>query len=111
MRPLIGPVHDVLIGPFEIKCINEGFAQPLVLEFFASRVEEPALRARGCIVGDDVALDASFADSRKVVARCPGARGEFLPEPVASCGENLAVNFAIDDIYLSVDIKILLTVV
>src|SRR5262245_19517875 len=101
MRPLIGPVHDVLIGPFEIECINEGFAQAFVLKFLPSRVEEPALRARRRIVGDDVALDAPFADSRKVVARYPRARGKFLPEQVASGGETLEGNFAIAVIFIA----------
>src|SRR2546430_17494581 len=36
MRPLIGPVHDHLVGPFEIESVDEGLAQALVLEFLPS---------------------------------------------------------------------------
>ena len=50
MRPFIGPVHDLLVGPFEIERIDEGLAQALVLEFLPARVEEPALRARWRVV-------------------------------------------------------------
>ena len=50
MRPLIGPVHDHLVGPFEIESVDEGLAQALVLEFLPSGVEEPALGARRRIV-------------------------------------------------------------
>ena len=80
MGPLIGPVHDLLVGPFEIECIDKGLPQTLILQFFPSRIEEPTLRARRGVVWNDIALDAPLADRREVVARCPGARGEFLPE-------------------------------
>src|SRR5947208_14660685 len=108
MGPLIGPVHDVLVGPFEIECIDEGLAQTLVLESFPSGIEEPTLRARGRIIGDYVALDAPLADRRQVVAGCPGARGEFLPEQIAFGGEPLEGNFAIAVIFIAHDIEIIL---
>ena len=73
MRPLIGPVHDHLVGPFEVECIDEGLAQTLVLEYLPSRVEEPALRARRRIVWNHIALDATVAEGRKVVACRPDA--------------------------------------
>src|SRR5262249_59917303 len=57
MGPLIGPVHDLLVGPFEIEGIDERFAQPLVLELFTPGIEEPALRARRRIVVDYVTLN------------------------------------------------------
>src|SRR5262245_37012027 len=108
MRPLIRAVHNVLIGPFEIECIDEGFAQAPVLEFLASRVEEPALCARRGIIGHDVAPDSPFADSRKVVARCPRARGKLLPEKVASGGETLEGNFAIAVVLITQNIEVVL---
>src|SRR5262245_52490139 len=108
MGPLIGVVHDLLVGPFEIEGIDKGFAQALVLEFLPPRVEEPTLRTRRRIVGDDVALDIPLADRRKVVARRPGARGEFLPEQIASSGEPLEGNFAIAVIFIAQDIEIVL---
>src|SRR5262245_57658847 len=108
MGPLIGPVHDHLVGPFEIECIDEGLPQMPVLEFLPSRVEEPTLRARGGIVWNDIALDAPLANRRKVVARCPGARGEFLPEQITSGSEPLEGNFAIAVIFIAQDIEIVL---
>ena len=65
MGPLIGPVHDLLVGPFEIECIDEGFAQTLILQFFPSRIEEPTLRARGGVVWNNIALDVPLAIAGK----------------------------------------------
>src|SRR5262249_3771223 len=101
MVSLIGSVHDVLVGPFEIKRIDEGLAQALILEFCSSRVKEPALRARRRIIADDLTLDVPLADRREVVARCPRARGEFLPEQIAFSGEPLEGNFAIAIIFIA----------
>src|SRR5262252_5000371 len=108
MRPLIGPVHDLLVGPFEIECIDEGLPQTLSLQFFPSRIEEPTLRARGGIVWNNIALDVPLADRRKVVARCPGARGKFFPEQIASGSEPLEGNFAIAVIFVAQHIEIVL---
>src|SRR5262247_628336 len=108
MRPFIGPVHDLLVGPFEIECIDEGFPQTLILQFFPSRIEEPTLRARRGIVWNDIALDAPIANRREVVARCPGARGELLPEQITSGSEPLEGNFAIAVIFVAQDIEIVL---
>src|SRR5262249_1168064 len=71
-------------------------------------IEEPTLRARRCIVRNDIALDAPLADRREVVARCPGARGEFLPEQIAFGSEPLEGNFAIAVIFIAHDIEIVL---
>src|SRR5262249_31523946 len=108
MGPLIGPVHDLLVGPFEVECIDEGFPQTLILQFFPSRIEEPTLRARRGIVWTDVALAAPRGNRREVVARCPGARGEFLPEQIASGSEPLEGNFAIAVIFVAHNVKIVL---
>ena len=95
MRPFIGPVHDLLVGPFEIECIDEGLPQMLILQFFPSRIEEPTLRARGGIVWNNIALDVPLADRREVVACRPSPRGKFFPEQIASGSEPLEGNFAI----------------
>jgi hypothetical protein len=87
MGPVIGPVHDRLVGPLEVERQNERLAQALVLELLAPGVEEPALRAGRRVVGQHVALDAAVADRRKVVARGPDTRGEFLPEQIVAPGE------------------------
>src|SRR2546430_15049077 len=108
MGAFVTPVHQGLVGPFEIERIDEGFTQPLILELLASRVEEPALRAGGRVIGDGVALDTALADRREVVARCPGARGEFLPEQIAFGGEPLEGNFAIAVIFIAQDVEIIL---
>src|SRR5262249_47493590 len=108
MSPLIGPVHDLLVGPFEIECIDEGLPQTLILQFFPSRIEKPTLRARRGIVWNNIALDAPLADRREVVARRPGARGEFLPEQIASGSKSLEGNFAIAVIFVAHNVKIVL---
>src|SRR5262245_54810552 len=108
MRPFIGPVHDLLVGPFEIERINKGFAQARVLKLVAAGIEEPALRTRGGIVWNHIALDATVPKGRKVVACRPGARGEFLPEQIASGSESLEGNFAIAVIFIAHDVEIVL---
>src|SRR5262245_1467202 len=108
MRPFIGPVHDLLVGPFEIECIDEGLPQTLILQFFPSRIEEPTLRARGAIVWNNIALDVPLADRREVVACRPSARCKFFPEQIASCSEPLEGNFAIPVIFVAHNVKIVL---
>src|SRR5262249_24252 len=108
MGPLIGPIHDLLVGPFEIECIDEGLAQTLILQFFPSRIEEPTLRARRGIVWNNIALNLPLADRREVVARCPGARGEFLPEQIASGSKSLEANFPIAVLFIATDLQFFL---
>src|SRR5262249_56001728 len=95
MRPFIGPVHDLFVGPFKIEGIDEGLPQTLILQFFPSRIEEPTLRARGGIVWNDIALDVTLADRREVVACRPSPRGKFFPEQIASGTEPLEANFTL----------------
>src|SRR3977135_3344322 len=95
MGALIGPVHDVLVGPFEIEGENERLAHALVLELLAPRVEEPALRTRGRLVGDDIALDAAVLDRRSIIAGRPDTRGEFLAEQVVLAGKTFVGNVAV----------------
>src|SRR5262245_10981679 len=109
MGALIGPVHQVLVGPFEIEGVDEGLTQALVPELLPPRIEEPALRARRGIVGDDVALDAALADRRKVVARRPDARGELLAEQVALAGEAFEGDVAIAVELVAYDVEIVET--
>src|SRR5207247_3746002 len=95
-----------LVGPFEIERINEGLAQPLVLELLAPGIEEPALRARRRIIGDDVLLDAPVTDRRKVVARRPDARGKFLAEQIGFAGETFEGDVAIAIELVAHDVEI-----
>src|SRR5262249_54500166 len=108
MGPLIGPVHDLFVGPFKIECIDEGLPQMLVLQFFSSRIEEPTLRARGGIVRNNIALDVPLADRREVVACRPSPRCKFFPEQIASGSEPLEGNLAIAVIFVAHDVKIVL---
>src|SRR6516225_9635296 len=81
MGPLIGPVHDLLVGPFEIECIDEGLPQTLFLQFFPSRIEEPTLRARGGIVWNNFAIAVIFvAHNVKIVLPAPDR--QVGPPPV-----------------------------
>ena len=106
MDAVVGPVHDALVGPFEIEGVDEGLAQPLVLELVAPGIEEPALGARWRLVLDDVALDAPIAERRKIVARGPDAGGEFLAEKVALAGEAFEGDVAIAVKLVAHDIEI-----
>src|SRR6185295_16917876 len=90
-----GPIHDRLVGPFEIEGVDEGFPQAPVLELLPPGVEEPALRARGRVVANDVALDAPVPHRRKVIARRPDARGELLAEQIAPAGEAFEGDIAV----------------
>src|SRR5215831_15390492 len=108
MRPFIGPVHHLLVGPFEIECIDEGLPQTLSLQFFPSRIEEPTLRARGGIVWNNIALDVPLADRREVVACRPSPRCKFFPEQIAFGSKSLEGNFAIAVIFIAHDVEIVL---
>src|SRR2546429_8614494 len=108
MRPFIGPVHDLLVGPFEIECIDESLPQMLILQFFPTGIEEPTLRARGGIAWNNIALALPLADRREVVACRPSSRGKFFPEQIASCCESLEGNCAIAVIFIAHDVKIVL---
>src|SRR5262249_30550926 len=65
---LICAVHNFCVDPFEIERIDEGLTHTLVCEFLPSGVEVPALRRGRGMVRDNVALDASLANCRKVIA-------------------------------------------
>src|SRR6516162_6885452 len=108
MRPFIGPVHDLLVCPFEIECVDEGLPQTLILQFFPPRIEEPTLRARRGIVWNNIALDVPLADRREVVTCRPSPRCKFFPEQIASGSKSLEGNFAIAVIFIAHDVEIVL---
>ena len=82
MGARIGAVHDGLVGPFEIERLDQRLAHPRILELVAAGIDEPALRARRRFVGQCLALDAAVLDRRKIIARRPDPRGEFLAEQI-----------------------------
>src|SRR5262245_59802058 len=95
MSALIQPIHDVLVGPFEVEGVVERLAHTLILELLAPRVEEPALSARHCFVGQLLALDAAVAESREIIASGPEARGELLVEQIVLALEPFQRDIAI----------------
>ena len=95
MGPLIRPVHNRCVGPFEIERIDKGFAHALVLEFLQSGVEKPALCCRRRMVGDDVALNEAVADRGKVVAGRPYQRDQLLAKQIALARKTLEGGIAI----------------
>src|SRR5215475_15927790 len=109
MRSLVGPVHDVLVGPLEIESIDQRFAHAPVLELVTPRVDEPALRAGGRVVGQHGSLDAPILECRKIVARRPGTRGELLAEQIVFCGEAFETNLPVAIIFEANDVEIALS--
>ena len=108
LGPLIGPVHEGLVGPFEIEGVIQGEAEPRIGEFGPPQIDEPALRARGRIVRQVVALHPSVADRGEIVARRPGARGELLAEQIALRREAFEADFAVTVIFIAQRIEIVL---
>ena len=74
MGARIGAVHDGLVGPFEIERQDQRLAHPRIPELVAAEIDEPALRARRRIVGQDFALDPAILDGREIIARRPEPR-------------------------------------
>ncbi len=108
MRAVIGAVHDVLVGPFEIEGVDQRLAQAAVLELRAPHVDEPALRAGRRIVGQHGALDAAVLEGGKIVARRPGARGELLAEQIILGGEAFEADLAVAVIFETQRVEIVL---
>src|SRR2546422_11752668 len=106
MGAFVTPVHQGLVGPFEIERIDEGFTQPFILELLASRVEEPALRTGGRVIEDGIALDAPVTDRRKVVTRRPDARGKLLAEEIGLAGESFEGDIAVAVKFVAHDIEV-----
>src|SRR5262249_51218810 len=101
-------IHDGLVGPFEIECVDEGLAQALVLEDLPPRVEEPALYPDRTSEWDHVALDPPIADRREVVACRPDPRRELLPEQVALRGEPLKRKIAVAVVFVADGVEVVL---
>ncbi len=108
-RAVIGAVHDVLVGPFEIEGVDQRLAQPAVLELRAPGIDEPALRAGRRVVGQLRALDAAVLEGGKIVARRPGARGELLAEQIVPGGEAFEADLAVAVIFEPHHVEIVLT--
>ena len=69
--------------------------------FWPPRVDEPALRAGRRVVRQHVALDAAVLERRKIVARRPGARGEFLAEQIILGGEAFEADVAVAIVFVA----------
>ncbi len=95
LYPLIGPIHDALVGPLEVECAIEGFAHPLVLEHLLAHVQEPTLHSDGASEGCFIAFDATVADRGKVVTRGPHPGDQFLAEKILLRREPLEREVAI----------------
>ena len=108
MGTVVRPVHDGLVGPFEVEGVDHGFAQAAVAQLVAARVHEPTLGARGRLVGQHLFLDAPVADRGKIIARRPDARGELLAEQIVLGGESLESNVAVAVIFEAHDVEIVL---
>ena len=106
MGARIGAVHDRFVGPFEIERQDQRLADARIPEFLAAGIEEPALRARGRLVGQCFELDAAVLDGGEIVTRRPHPRREFLAEQVVLRGEALEGDVAIPIEFVTHDIVI-----
>src|SRR5581483_506628 len=79
-----------------------------ILKFLAPRVEEPALRAGWRAVGERLLIDPAVDEGREVVARRPGARGEFLAEQIIPGGKRLESGLPVAIKFVAQDIEIIL---
>ena len=109
MGAVIGAVHQVLVGPFEVEGDHHGLAQAPIGELVAPGVEQPALRARGALVGNDLALDAAVAKRREVVARRPDPRGELLAEQIIAADEGFQADLAVAVVFVAQQVEIILS--
>src|SRR6516162_9645446 len=107
MSARIGAIHDRLVGPFEIKRLDQRLAHARVLEFVAARIDEPALRAGLSFIRQRLALDAAIPDSGEVIARRPHPRRKLLPVEVVFGGESLERDLAIPIELVTHDIEII----
>ncbi len=103
-----GAEHDVLVRPLEIEGEADRLADARVLELLAAQVEMPALRRRGKVDGDLLALHPAFADRRKVVAGRPGLRGVFVVEGQGAVLEGFESDRALAEILVAIAVEIVL---
>src|SRR5258705_3554989 len=95
MRARISAIHDGLVGPFEIECLDQRFTDARIPEFLAAGIDEPALRPRRRFIGQYLALDAAILDGWKIIARRPHPGGEFLAVKVVLSGKSLERDVAV----------------
>ena len=83
MGPVVGPVHDVLVGPVEIESIDSAWRAP-VLELVTPCLDgaRPLRAQRGVSSGSTFHLSASILETPKIVTCRPGTRREFLAEQI-----------------------------
>jgi hypothetical protein len=76
-----------------------------ILELLPSRVENQPCAPEGVLSGMVSRLTRAVTDRRKVVARRPDARGEFLPEQITFGGEPLEGNFVVAVKFVAHDVE------
>src|SRR5262249_50806060 len=101
-----GAVHDSLVGPFEVERVDQRLAHAGIAELDAAQIDEPALRARGRVVGQLLAPDAAVLERGKVVARRPDARRQLLAIKIALAGKTLEGDVAIAIIFVAHGVEV-----
>src|SRR6202020_588951 len=107
MGARIGAVHDGLVGPFEIKRLDQCLAHARVLEFVAAGIDEPALRPRWWFIRPGFAFDAAVAHGRKIITRRPYPRSELLAIEVIPASKSLEGDVAVPVEFVAHDIEII----
>src|SRR5262245_11896880 len=108
MSAIVGTIHDILVGPFEIESVDQGFAYALVFELVAPRIDKPALSTRRRIIGQHAALDASVLECREIVACRPEACREFLAKQIIFGSKTFKRDVAIAIIFEPNHVEIIL---
>ena len=71
MEVRIPAVKQVLVGPFEVEGIGEGFTYTAVPEYWTTGVEHKRLHPRWPLIGDLFFLDHRYPDGRGIVGGGP----------------------------------------
>ena len=101
-------IHDVFIGPFEIKHQPQRLADAWILECVAAQIVKPALNCGGNAAGQRLFFHAAILDRRKIIACGPNARGIFLVIGDCAVFKGLESHLPLAEIFIADGAKIIL---
>ena len=104
---MIGRIHNVLIRPFKVKRIANRLPNARIAKLRAACIKDPTLRANRQATGQFFLFHAPLAHSRKIISRCPLARGIFFDKIQLTRFERLKGNLPLAKIFIAQAIKII----